>query len=168
MLWKSHNSVHNHILADFKAFPPAVQIKLQGAITKIHLSFDGWTTRNNRHALTGVYTHYLDENGRVVDHMLALPEQLGKHSGVNYAAVINDILKQFGITSERLGFFITDNASNNDTAIRELSTTYEFDEKFKRIRCSGHILNRVAQSILFGKDKEAFENIQENLLVSRY
>ena len=100
--------------------------------------------------------------------MLALPEQLGKHSGVNYAAVINNILKQFGITSERLGFFITDNASNNDTAIRKLSTTYEFDEKSKRIRCSGHILNRVAQSILFGKDKKAFKNNQENLPVSGY
>jgi len=64
-----------------------------------------------------VYTHYLDKNGYVVDHMLALLEQLSKHSSVNYAAVINNILKQFGIISKRLGFFITNNALNNNTAI---------------------------------------------------
>jgi len=28
VLWKSRTSVHNHILADFKAFLPAVRIKL--------------------------------------------------------------------------------------------------------------------------------------------
>jgi hypothetical protein len=49
--------------------------------------------------------------------MLALLEQFSKHSGVNYIVVINDILKQFGIMSECLGFFITDNALNNNTAI---------------------------------------------------
>jgi len=64
-----------------------------------------------------VYTHYLDKNGRVVDYMLALLEQLGKHSSVNYAVIINNILNQFGITSKCLGFFITNNALNNNTAI---------------------------------------------------
>ena len=78
-----------------------------------------------------MYIYYLDKNGRVVNYMLALLEQLSKHSGVNYIAVINDILKQFSIISERLGFFITDNALNNDAAIRELSTIYKFNEKFK-------------------------------------
>ena len=115
-----------------------------------------------------MYTHYLDKNGHIVDHILALPEQLGKHSSINYTAVINNILKQFSITSKRLGFFITDNASNNDTAIQELSTTYEFNKKSKQIQYSGHILNRVAQSILFSKDKKAFKNNQKNLPVSRY
>ena len=64
-----------------------------------------------------MYTYYLDKNGHVVDYMLALPEQLSKHSSVNYIVVINDIIKQFGIMSKRLGFFITDNALNNDSAI---------------------------------------------------
>ena len=168
MLWKSRSSIYNHILNEYNAFLPAVRLKLQGAITKLHISFNSWMTCNNWYALTGVFVHYLDKSGQVVDHMLALPEQLGKHSGVNYAVVIDDILKQFTITPERLGFFMTDNAPNNDTAIQELSTAYHFDEKTRQIRCLGHILNHVAHSILFGKDQEAFKNTQENLLVSKY
>ena len=80
-----------------------------------------------------MYIYYLDKNSRVVDYILALLEQLSKHSSVNYAAVINNILKQFSIISERLGFFITNNALNNNTAIQELSTTYKFNKKFKWI-----------------------------------
>ena len=133
VLWKSHNSVHAHIIADFNAFLPTVRMKLRGAITKIHVSFNGWTTYNNCHALTGIYVHYLDDTRRIVDYMLALPKQLRKHSSVNYIAVLNNILKQFGITSERLGYFITNNAINNDACIRELSTTYTFNKKDKRI-----------------------------------
>ena len=64
-----------------------------------------------------MYIYYLDKNSRVVDYILALPEQLSKYSSVNYIAVINNILKQFGIISKRLGFFITNNALNNNTAI---------------------------------------------------
>jgi hypothetical protein len=53
----------------------------------------------------------------VVDYMLALLEQFSKYSSINYTAVINNILRQFSIISEWLGFFITNNALNNDTAI---------------------------------------------------
>jgi len=75
----------------------------------------------------------LDNTGRIVDYILALPKQLRKHSSVNYVAVLDNILKQFSITSKRLGYFIIDNAINNDSCIRELSIVYVFNKKDKRI-----------------------------------
>ena len=68
-----------------------------------------------------------------MDYILALPKQLRKHSSVNYVAVLDNILKQFSITSKRLGYFIIDNAINNDSCIRELSIVYIFNKKDKRI-----------------------------------
>ena len=64
-----------------------------------------------------MYIYYLNKNGGVVDYMLVFLEQLGKHSSINYIIVINNILKQFGIISEHLGFFIPNNALNNNTTI---------------------------------------------------
>ena len=91
--------------------------------------------------------------------MLILPKQLRKYFSVNYIAVLNNILKQFGIISKWLGYFITNNTINNNAYIRELSTIYTFNKKDKRIWCSRHILNYIAQLILFSKDKEAFKNL---------
>ena len=56
-----------------------------------------------------------------------------------------------------------DNATSNDTMIRELarllSTKYQikYDVSLNRIRCQGHIINLVAQSFLFETKDEELE-----------
>jgi hypothetical protein len=67
------------------------------------------------------------------------------------------LLTRFGITSDNLGYFVLDNAPNNDTTLVELAKILKFDPKHKRLRCMGHILNLVAESYLFGQDAASFE-----------
>jgi hypothetical protein len=77
---------------------------------------------------------------------------------VEQAVVILPLLTRFGITSENLGYFVLDNALNNNTTLFELAKSLHFDPKEKRLRCIGHILNLIAKEYLFGQDCKSFED----------
>ena len=67
-------------------------------------------------------------------------------------------MTRFGITAKNLGYFVLDNATNNDTTLVQLGKDLGFDPKEKRLRCIGHILNLIAQEYLFGQDSASFED----------
>lgn len=56
-----------------------------------------------------------------------------------------------------MGYFVLDNASNNDTTLQELGKQMEFDPIQKRLRCMGHILNLIAEAYLFGQDESSWK-----------
>ena len=58
------------------------------------------------------------------------------------------------------------NAFNNDTAIAALGAKFGFKSKHRQLRCSALTINLVGQSIIFGSNKDAFNNNDENLAVS--
>ena len=76
---------------------------------------------------------------------------------IDQAAVILLLLTRFGITSSNLGYFVLDNAPNNDTTLIELVKTLGFDPKAKRLRYIGHIFNLIAERYLYGQDVSKFE-----------
>ena len=98
-----------------------------------------------------------------MDYILALPTQLGQHSGINYAEVISNVLNTFKIIKERLSYFITNNAYTNNTYLNYLVVKFSFNKAHRRARCAYHILNLVAQQLIFGKNKKAFENEDANI-----
>src|ERR1700733_8243300 len=73
------------------------------------------------------------------------------------AVVIFPLLTRFGITLANLGYFVLDNALNNDTTLQELGRKIGFDPKTKRLRCMGHILNLLAEAYVFGQDVTRFQ-----------
>lgn len=56
-----------------------------------------------------------------------------------------------------LGYFVIDNAENNDTMLKHISTEFwshhsiDYDPLEHRLRCIGHIINLAVQVFLFGK-----------------
>jgi hypothetical protein len=52
---------------------------------------------------------------------IALPQLTGAHSDEKIAEVVLSILQQFGISSRTIGYFVLDNASNNDTTIHAIA-----------------------------------------------
>jgi hypothetical protein len=46
-LWVSHNSVSAFAMKLFSALQPRVVAAIAGACSKIHISFDGWTTNKD-------------------------------------------------------------------------------------------------------------------------
>jgi hypothetical protein len=67
-------------------------------------------------------------------------------TSLDQSAVIYPLLKRFGITEANLGFFVLDNAINNDTTLAALLERIGFDPNTKRLRYIGHVLNSIAEA----------------------
>jgi hypothetical protein len=83
----------------------------------------------------------------------------GLYTGENIAEAVIPIIAGM-VNSNRLGFFIADNAAENGTAIRAIFTYLYPDIKdpnSRRVRYLGHIINLTAKAFLFGNDADAFE-----------
>ena len=100
--------------------------KLINTCLKLHFSFNSWTIYSSKHLLTSVYIYYLNHKGRVINYLITLPEQLGRYTRINYAAVISDILAYFKVTKESLSYFVTNNTKNNNTYLDYLATVFNF------------------------------------------
>jgi hypothetical protein len=86
---------------------------------------------------------------------------------VSTLPTISAIVQTFGL-QQKLGWFVSDNASNNDTCIEALGSEVEFDHFERRIRCIGHVINLVARSLLFGKELEALMPERNSYLLRTY
>jgi hypothetical protein len=105
----------------YNALLPVVKDVLSGALSKIHISFDEWTTKGDKRGFLGIIAHYVSCNGKLTDLLIALPQLLGAHSGKNMSRVVSTSLQQFGISPCTIGYFVIDNTTNNNTAILYLS-----------------------------------------------
>jgi hypothetical protein len=157
-LIKSGNTIRRWILWEFEKQRRYIRKELATARSRIHISFNLWTSPNSK-GLVGVVFHFLDKDLKVRSLLAGMKRVRGAHSGENIAEAVIPIIETM-ISVERLGFFIGDNASTNDTAIRAILVHLRPDIKdpdSRRVRCLGHIINLAAKAFLFGKDADAFE-----------
>lgn len=139
-----------------------LQVKelLANALSRIHISFDLWTSPNGL-GICGICAHFVGPpEGRNRSVLIGLKRMQYSHSGEDIAERIVPVLEEFGVVGKRVGVFVADNADVNDVAVREILQRLRPDiEDFRarRGRCLGHILNLAAQAFIFGKDVAAFE-----------
>lgn len=72
-----------------------------------------------------IITHYILEDNILKKVVLDLVEIEGAHEGATLATVILKVLREWGIMS-KLGFFITDNALNNDIMMEKISISKSY------------------------------------------
>lgn len=120
----------------------------------INLYFDAWSSRKFT-SLLGLTVHFLDDEGKFRTFFLGLTRIEGRHSGENLADRVSEIFHEYSIEG-RIGYYVTDNAESNDTCLDHLAVELGFNRQQRRLRCSGHIIDLVARSILFGTDADAF------------
>ena len=90
----------------------------------------------------------------------------GEHSGENMAKYAMNVIIEYGI-ERNLGYFVTDNAPDNDAMMAPLSLALRRDHKLQydplhyRIRCQGHVINLAVKSFLFVTNKENIEEDRE-------
>jgi hypothetical protein len=60
---------------------------------------------------------------------------------------------------DRLGYFVLDNVSLDDACVREVLKNLrpDLDEKQRRLRCFGRVINLAAKVFLFGKEPKVYE-----------
>ena len=143
------------ILAEYEKYQQQVKKELASSPYWVHFSFDMWTS-GNLLSLCGIVAHYINNNSEYRSLLLGLPYVKGRHSGATQGEIVSTIIREYKL-ADRVGFFMLDNASNNDSTVAYLAEQFNFNATQRRLRCAGHIINIVAQSILFGKDYNAFE-----------
>jgi hypothetical protein len=151
----SHTSISRWVAKAYEQQLGVVTETLASAITKVSLSVVLWTSGTSV-ALLGVVAHFIDAESKPTSILLSLPRQQDRHTGTNIAENVACIIAEYSL-DRPLGFFITDNASNNATCMLTLADEFQFSARARWIRCSCHILNLVAQSILFGGNADALE-----------
>jgi hypothetical protein len=118
----------------------------------IHISFDGWTTKGGKRGFLGIVAHFATVDGDVVDMPIDLPQITGAHTGEQLAEVVTLTLTIYGITTDNVGYFVLDNASNNNTTVAALARHFNFTTAYRRLRCGPYTLNLISQIIIFGSD----------------
>ncbi|KAG9387108.1 Dimer-Tnp-hAT domain containing protein, partial [Pyrenophora tritici-repentis] len=132
-LWASHNSVSRYVIRLYNYLLPKVVASLSESMSKVHISFDGWTTKL----------------WRAQGLAYCAPQLTGAHTGEAMAEVVMAIFKQFEITVGKLGYFVLDNAHNNNTTINTLALQMGFSATERRLRCGPHTLNLIGQMLLW-------------------
>jgi hypothetical protein len=134
------------------------------------VSFDGWGSKHEKISVLSVVTHFINKKHKNVIRLLGLPK-LSKYrktgigrsntpydcvikvlilSAIVQAATLLPILRHFNITNEKLGYFILNNTTNNNTTLFKLAKSIKFQPKERRLRCISHILNLIVEQYLFG------------------
>src|ERR1043166_6943832 len=110
---------------------------------KVSFTADMWTSTITNEAYLGLTIHYIDQNWALRRFLLDIIPFKTRHTGINIANAISDILNEFNLTSKALAL-TTDNESAMVVCGRELMEEFEKDLdnlSFKHYRCSAHILN---------------------------
>jgi hypothetical protein len=114
-----HHTIQAWTMRTYEAEKQHVQLALQSARSKIHFTVDLWTSANSK-ALLGMIGHYFADSGDLCQSVLALRELDGPHSGENQSQLVMEVIEEYGIAC-KVGYFMMDNAENNETMIRSLS-----------------------------------------------
>src|SRR3984957_14060774 len=115
----THETIKKWIMRQYKSHKEKVKQRIQSAKSKIHISCDLWTSPNSL-AILGVVAHFVTEYGQLEHCVLALKDIDSEHDGENLAAAIMEVVEDWGFAL-KLGYFVMDNAGNNDTMMRLLS-----------------------------------------------
>ncbi|KAI1683959.1 Protein kinase [Pyrenophora tritici-repentis] len=69
----SYNSVARYVIRLYDYLLPLVVKELSRLVTKIYLSFDGWTTKGGKKGFLSIVTYYVTADGKLRDLPIALP-----------------------------------------------------------------------------------------------
>jgi hypothetical protein len=123
---------------------PEVVKALSIAVSKVYISFDGWTTKGSKRGYLSVVAHFANASRVIYNLLITLAQLASAHTGEVIAKAISETLEIYSITRDRLGYFVLNNSTNNNTAIAALSKAYDFNPTHRRLlRYSAYTLNLV-------------------------
>jgi hypothetical protein len=104
--------------------------------------------------MLAVIGHWTAADSSLKTVLLGIREIHSRHTGFNIRSSLLPLFDELDI-SGKLGYSVTDNAQNNDTALKTLSRCLlekgiHYDVPSHRLRCIGHIINLVVKTLLFG------------------
>lgn len=120
---------------------------LGNCLQKFSFTLDIWTSPSQDPFLCATL-HFIDQNWVLKSQVIAFRYIPGRHSGVNMALVLEEIVNEYQI-KERILTVTMDNASNNDKLVDELIAEGIIVDSESHIRCFSHIVNLAAQDCIY-------------------
>lgn len=159
ILPRSGNTIRDWVMKEFQAQRILVQKILESYGGQVHISFDMWTSTNSL-ALLGVVGHWIHQ-GVTQTALLGLRRLRNQHTGENMSEAVVSVIEEYTLQS-KIGYFMLDNAPSNDVCVSFICQQLDLadsitEQKARRLRCTGHVLNLVVKAFLFGTDAESFE-----------
>jgi hypothetical protein len=157
----SRNTLKADVDKYFETAKLIIKERLSVARSRIHISYDLWTSPNHK-AMIAIVAHWTGEDYEVKSALIAIREIHGEHSGENIANVVYPVMKEYDIHF-KFGYFVGDNATNNNTSVECLDQLmqddgYEgFDPVKRRLRCFAHEMQIAVKGLLFGPKVKELE-----------
>jgi hypothetical protein len=122
------------------------------------LMCDHWTSPNH-HAFFCVVGHAISATGDLVTAQLRMEHFREPHTDANQAKIIWKLLEQYGLR-HKVGYFTTDKATINDTAVYELAKLFSnvnvaFYPVSACMWCFARIFTHMVQVFLSGQNADA-------------
>ena len=114
--------------------------------SKVSIALDCWTSTNNLSFLA-VMVYFIDVNWRYREVLLGFEHVSGRHTGVNLARIVKDILDNYRLT-ERVHAITTDNASNNGSMFGVLKQALISLPKGYHVPCLAHVIQLAVKELL--------------------
>lgn len=177
LLPRDHGHGRRLLIDSYNLRLESLKAELRNAKSKIHLSWDLWTSPNHK-AILGIVGHFVNQQWVQQTRLLGLKEVYGSHSGNNQAVYIIQLIRELELQN-KFGFFIGDNATTNDTGVSAI--LHEFyplphvrrnvehpEVERLRARCFNHIMNLICKDGFLGGTKFMEPRpIEESITVSQ-
>jgi hypothetical protein len=154
ILPKSGTSVKTWLLEYFLLSQLVLIQLLLDSSTKVHISFDLWSSINH-YSMLGIIGHFIDRNFKARTIMLGLKHLIGPHSGENISRLLIEAIEIYKLAYV-LSFCVLDNARDNDTSLHLVQAylllqgvTWSIDAH--RLHCFSYIVSLIASTFIANK-----------------
>jgi len=90
----SEKTIRSDIKKYFETAKATIKKHLSLARSRIHISYDLWTSPNHK-AMMAIVAHWTTEDYEVKSALLVIREVHGEHSGENIANVVYPVMKEY-------------------------------------------------------------------------
>jgi hypothetical protein len=153
------HQIKEMIIDEFNERRSNIGYDLQKISSKVSFTADMWTSTISSEAYLGLTIHYIDQNWVLRRFLLDIIPFKVRHTGINMAAAITNVLNEFNLAGKALAL-TTDNESAMLVCGRKLSEEFEKELNnltFSHYRCSAHILNLAVKQGMEIVDQEIVE-----------
>lgn len=161
---RCYRTVTNQINTKFLERKASIIRSITNAKGEVTISFNRQKANNDVLDLLRVVIHYLRDDYKVHNVVLAIRNTLSSYTGANIVDQLFDVLKDYQISRSQIAFFIANNATNNEKALQHLVERITLNPVESRLRCTSYVFNLVYTAVLFGVNEYALDNTQYNFL----
>ena len=104
-------------------------------------------------AFISMVSHYISSRYKVETTLLRLRRLRGLHSNENITEAVLEVISKYSLTNDKIGWFILNNITSNDTYMAEILKALRINDIIKR-RCLyylNHIINLIIKAFIRSK-----------------